>query len=494
LWKKIKGHFPLSKSEFRERLASLTQILEKWQNALYECINSLSEYKKENINCHEEIREITENTIQLKNSIEINDEKIVGIILDETEKLRGQLQEQKQLQEQLQKQLQEQLQEQLQKQLQEQLQKQLQKQKTQDFECFHLLESELKNLMTEQRAYYSEIKKLFDNINHDILQINNRVTANERILTYYKEQNELMFWQLYKSPQETEKAAKERFFLSLSPAVGKLRDTQLLENVLLNEIKRICDAHDLKYWLWGGSLLGAVRHKGFIPWDDDIDIGMMRSDLKEFEDILKANMEFELVNVYDACVFCKQMRFKFRKKDIPVFVDIFVYDFANDFSQESTQKMQYIKRKLFEELLTSNDSNVISFRSRTLTQESSTDGMIIKAIFEKYNMDLINEKIVVGGNDNPKGLFYGIDNYDPNLSGIMPLDEYFPLKSLTFEGQSYYVPNNYEKILHGLYGDDFFSFPKGEPHFVHLDISSNYKNILDELNARGINANVSDPN
>ena len=70
----------------------------------------------------------------------------------------------------------------------------------------------------------------------------------------------------------------------------QLRACQLKQLSILEEIDRICQRHQINYWLDGGTLLGAVRHGGFIPWDDDIDIAMRQDDLERFINIAPAEL------------------------------------------------------------------------------------------------------------------------------------------------------------------------------------------------------------
>lgn len=75
----------------------------------------------------------------------------------------------------------------------------------------------------------------------------------------------------------------------------QLRRCQLKQLTILEEIDRICRKHNISYWLDGGSLLGAVRHGGFIPWDDDIDIAMPLDDAKRFAQVAPSELRQGLV-------------------------------------------------------------------------------------------------------------------------------------------------------------------------------------------------------
>lgn len=119
--------------------------------------------------------------------------------------------------------------------------------------------------------------------------------------------------------------------------------TKFLQSLALNMVKefvRICDKHGLKYFMAGGTFLGAVRHKGFIPWDDDIDLGMYRNDYDKFLEIAETELSYpykiqtyqntESHHYYFSHII--DLRYKVKrlgsidKREEYVWIDIFPYD------------------------------------------------------------------------------------------------------------------------------------------------------------------------
>lgn len=84
---------------------------------------------------------------------------------------------------------------------------------------------------------------------------------------------------------------KERQFAEIEITPSVLRELQLIQLECLTELDRVCRENNINYSLDGGTLLGSVRHGGFIPWDDDIDIIMLREDYEKFFNICKTELD-----------------------------------------------------------------------------------------------------------------------------------------------------------------------------------------------------------
>lgn len=110
--------------------------------------------------------------------------------------------------------------------------------------------------------------------------------------------------------------------------VDRLRKIQLCGLRILCEIDRICKKHNIKYFLAYGTLLGAIRHGGFIPWDDDIDIGMKVEEYNKFLKVCESELsqEFLLKRSYSKEAVPDFISFsKISIKDLPIYVDIFPF-------------------------------------------------------------------------------------------------------------------------------------------------------------------------
>lgn len=147
----------------------------------------------------------------------------------------------------------------------------------------------------------------------------------------------------------------------ISPEMKKIWACQLN---LLAELQKVCDRNGLKYWLDSGSLLGAIRHQGYIPWDDDIDVVMFRDDYDRLVKLSKEEFRppFVFQTAYSEKEFVRghaQLRDTRTSAIIPseihksfnqgVFIDIFVLDGAsNEPEKEERQlrKAKHLRRKL----------------------------------------------------------------------------------------------------------------------------------------------------
>lgn len=347
-----------------------------------------------------------------------------------------------------------------------------------------ILESGVKNSYNHRNELYNQMSGKIDGLANEVRRLHEENVRLERIITHYHKQDMQMFWEEYRKDGESTVDAQKRFFLALPKAQGVNRNLQLLEKDLLNAFIEICEKNQLDYWVYAGSLLGAVRHKGFIPWDDDVDTCMAREDIDRLREILKNNEEYRLTVKYDAWGFCKQIRFCYKDSKLPVFIDVFPFDWARTATRDSWEANHKAKMDLRAEITDESNSLIREFRAAGCVDDDSEIGKQVAGIFEKY-YNRLHEENVLCSKEEAEGFLFSFDSWNPcDDSNINAVAQFFPLQRLEFEGMECKVPNQYMYILHELYGEDFYTFPCGEPHFIHADWKKNEKLLAEEVKRR----------
>ena len=132
-----------------------------------------------------------------------------------------------------------------------------------------------------------------------------------------------------------------------------------VELEIMDEIHRICTKNNISYFLDSGSALGAIRHGGFIPWDDDMDIGLLREDYNRFIEIAKKELSdgFALqtfqndANYYKLSAKIHKIGTFYPEEDAEdykyqcIFVDVFPFDFAPDDIKKCLKKIKLHRKR-----------------------------------------------------------------------------------------------------------------------------------------------------
>lgn len=235
-----------------------------------------------------------------------------------------------------------------------------------------------------------------------------------------------------------------------NPEGSALRRDQKELLRMLKKVDAICKEHNLKWWLSSGTLLGAARHKGFIPWDDDIDIVMLRKDAKRLEKILLKMDDPEFVfHTMRSDVEYVNCFGKYRKREGRIAVNNRRYDYYKwrgiGFDIFSLEKTSFFAAKA---------ASTIYGNLQHLTSYIRW-GFIRKPLIrliELLCLGVVFPILRVIGLINPKGEYhYSLGEGWSKHTFFM--SDAFPLTTTEFEGEQMPAPKNMDAYLTRVYGD-----------------------------------------
>lgn len=233
-----------------------------------------------------------------------------------------------------------------------------------------------------------------------------------------------------------------------------LRDMQLALLDILVHVARVCERHDIPYWLDSGTLLGAVRHGGFIPWDDDIDICMPRKDLPRFIEVARRELPKHLF---------VQTRETEPEMRLPICkvrnLNSYIVEADDDFSRS------YAKG-LYVDIFPMHKWPSLPYKFSKRLAKGYCRANAILHTQHRYSWRSVAELFYFGAKRalfwttwKVSGLFAGHDKYYSNTidnsgNGNRHLrDTIFPLSTIEFEGERFSAPADPDRYLRDLFGD-----------------------------------------
>lgn len=217
---------------------------------------------------------------------------------------------------------------------------------------------------------------------------------------------------------------------------ANLRLMQQCDVALLNILDKIFKKYNMTYWLDFGTLLGAYRHNGFIPWDDDLDISMPRDDYDKLIDILfkELNDDGFLIEKLEG-----RIGVGYKHYQTGIWCDIFPVDI-------------YKTNGDLETSLTSLKSKIHKFRKYYLRHK--------KISYDELQKNRIKIITDVEGNNNYEIIYHGRDFNHLHPNAFYLRQEIFPISAINFEGLMLSAPANVTCYLEKIFGKNYMQLPK----------------------------------
>ncbi|WP_051537692.1 phosphorylcholine transferase LicD [Treponema sp. C6A8] len=250
----------------------------------------------------------------------------------------------------------------------------------------------------------------------------------------------------------------------------KLKKIWAVEIDLYQKFAEVCDKYNIKYFAWAGTLLGAIRHKGFIPWDDDFDIGLLREDYEKLIKIAPKELKhpYFLQNMYsDKKYFCAYSRFRNSETtgaivgtDTPdynngIYIDIFVLDGKPE--DEKELKRWYKKRDYVSFLINHFESNFKYSHGFKKLLHYVIKGFV-KIFFSYDRLCKKYNKIVQKYNNKCNCVGLMTHSYDFIHKYYCTKESLEQIVSVPFEYTKINIPKNYDEPLRNMYGS-YMEFP-----------------------------------